>query len=134
MSKKFEVIDYSRDDDSYMYSDTDYYWHVRSLQSGDELADYSGSDCENSAGRTRSGIRTVTLDEENLTVTAVPYEGDPKVLELPEKITFVDGGAKIALHYRDGRVDERERRRVCMTSKYGEPTFLPLKRDPDKKK
>ena len=38
MGNKFEIVEYTKDDDSYMYSDTDYYWHVASVQTGDELA------------------------------------------------------------------------------------------------
>ncbi len=109
-------------------------WHVRSRETGDELAWFTGSHDSDSEGSRRSGTRSVTIDEAALTVTAPQAEGETKVLELPSAIEFLDEGKRIRLTYRDGRTEDRERSAVYIPTKYGDGTHMALKKDPAKRK
>ncbi len=130
MGNKFEIVEYAKDDDSYMYSDTDYYWHVASVQTGDELASYSGYHNESSAGVQKGGARSVGFNEDMTEVIISNYDKEAERLELPENVELVDEGHAILLTYRDGRQDKRNRRAVCYTTKFGEPIFRKLIGDP----
>ena len=128
---RFEIIVHREDDDSYFYSDTDYSWYVRSVETGDELASFSGSSSSGRSGSDERGTRTVRFSESSDVVEATNVDGTINRIELPAGIDIVDGGRGVVLTYRDGRTDSRKRNRVVVTGKSGRPVFYPLVDDPD---
>jgi hypothetical protein len=119
--EKFEIIYHTRDDDSYMYSDTDYSWFVKSMQTGDEIASYSGHWYQNSSGDSQGGVESVEFDDDGGTIVATQFDGKVERLELPENVELVDGGRQVLLSYKDGRTETRPRRAVILTTKFGQP-------------
>lgn len=121
---RFEIIAHRRDDDSYFYSDTDYSWFVRSLETGDELASFFGSDNAGRLGSSTNGVASVSIDDTE--VVAIHHDGTVERVALPVRIEIIEGGAAIQLTYADGRSEKRPRRAVSYTMKFGGFVKLPL--------
>ena len=122
---RFEILFFSKDDDSYFYSNSREEWHVRSIETGDELHYFTGSIDSDSSGTRTRGIERVFFKDKY--VVTVDYSGEEKKYALPEKIEIVNGGKSLDLLYKNGKKERMERRHVVHTSKYGEPNIYPLK-------
>ena len=73
--KRFELHLFTRDDDSYFYSATNYYWHIISVETGDELFSFSGSSHQDSGGSRESGVKDVYFLPGNTGIVAMHYDG-----------------------------------------------------------
>lgn len=117
---RFEIIYYTHDDDSYFFSDTDYYWSVASVETGDELLAYSGYWNSRRDGDMKDGTESVEFAESCDAVVSTGFDGTVKRDELPASVELVDGGRAIRLTFRDGKTETRERRAVTIFTKYGQ--------------
>lgn len=131
--KRFELHQFTRDDDSYFYSFTDYYWHVTSVETGDELFSFSGSSNQDSSGSKESGVKEVYFSNDDLTVVALNYDGSQDSYPLPAGIVIIENGERLRLTFSDGTEQNVPRKKLIRFSKYGQPFVLPLKNDPDDK-
>jgi hypothetical protein len=123
---KFEILENSTDDDSYMYSDTSYHYIVASIKTGDSIKEYSGRWDEDSHGATKSGVESLTFSPTSDKVIIHNFDGTVEEFILPLDINIIDEGRVIALIWPDGRVEKRKRVQAGFTTKYGEP-FLARK-------
>jgi len=119
---RFEIHTHRRDDDSYFYSDTDYSWWIAIVETGDEIAQFSGSSCDRRDGLHEDGVERVCFD--GGFVVATGYDGKVERVELPASWQVSDDGKRITLAYPDGRADTRERFPVIATGKFGDSFFL----------
>ena len=119
---RFEIHSHRRDDDSYMYSDTDYDWWISCVESGDELASFSGSSYQRAGSSTEEGVRSVAFDGDF--VVGTRYDGQVERVELPARWQISADRSHITLSYRDGRAETRERRSVIATGKFGDAFAL----------
>jgi len=131
--KRFELHYFTRDDDSYFYSNTDYYWHVTSVETGDELFNFSGTSNQDSSGSKESGVRDVYFLNDSLGVVAENYDGSQDSHRLPTGIEIVKNGKGLRLTFSDGTQQNVPRKKLIHFSRYGQPFELPLKNDPDDK-
>jgi hypothetical protein len=131
--KRFEIHLFTRDDDSYFYSNTDYYWYITSVETGDELFSFSGSDSQDSNGSKKNGVEHVDFMQNGLGVIVLNSEGSQESFRLPSQIDIVEGGKKLRLTFPDGTKNEVPRKKLMHFSKYGQPFTLPIKNDPDQK-
>ena len=127
---RFEIIPYTHDDDSYFYSDTDYYWSVASVETGDELLSYSGYWNSRRDGDMKDGTESVAFGESGDAVVSTSFDGKVERDELPASIELVDGGRAIRLAFRDGKTETRTRRAVTIFTKYGQSISRPLVGEP----
>lgn len=130
---KFRVLSLAKSDDSYMYSDTDYSYYVVSVATGDQLWSYFGSDYQNAKGSTRDGTESVTFTPEGDAFVVTGYDKSEKRVELPSSVRSIDGGRKIEITWRDGRLETRDRLAVTTATRWGIIQEFPLVDDPDKK-
>src|SRR4051812_13587215 len=93
VAARFHVEDWSKDDDSYMYSDTDYTYVIVCTDTGDELDRFWGSSYSNSSGTTEDGARAVRIEGGEAAISN--YDGTEKRVALPVDVRIVDGGAAI---------------------------------------
>jgi len=131
--KRFELHYFTRDDDSYFYSNTDYYWHVTSVETGDELFSFSGTSNQDSSGSKESGVRHVYFSNDDLCIVAKNYNGSHDSYRLPAGIDIIENGKGLRLTFSDGTEQKVLRKKLIHFSKYGEPFELPIKNDPDDK-
>jgi hypothetical protein len=132
--KRFEIHLFTRDDDSYFYSSTDYHWHVTSVETGDELFSFSGSSSQDSSGSKETGVQDVDFLDDGLGIIALPYDGSPTSYPLPARIDIVENGERLRLTFPNGTGQIVPRKKLIHVSKYGQPFVLPLKNDPEEKK
>ena len=124
VKERFEIIYRTKDDDSYFYSNTDYTWYVRSLQTGDELFCFSGYSNADAHSSREEGVSSVHFD--GYKVVAKHFDGKLEVHELPTDIQIVEKGNAIELLYADGRKEKRKRKQVIYFLKFGQVIQLPL--------
>ncbi len=124
---KFEIIDYQHDDDSYFYSDTKYYWHIVSTETGDELYKFSGYDYASRDSGSDGGVEDVTFDNENNQVITELFNGKIEKHPLPEEITICNNGKAVQLKFNTGKTEKRKRKQVYIFTKFGQPISRPLK-------
>lgn len=129
----FSIDHYTKDDDSYMYSDTRYYWDIRSSEFGDEFCSFSGYSNQSSAGTQEGGADRVAFSEDGSAVVATNYDGTEDRKALPVALKLANRGAQLKLTFADGRTELRDRRAPCRTTKYGQPIFGKLKGAPKDK-
>jgi hypothetical protein len=128
--RRFEIVYYTHDDDSYFYSDTDYYLSVASVETGDELLSYSGYWNSRRDGDVKDGTESVEFTESGDAIVSTSFDGKVERDELPTVVELVDGGRAIRLTFRDGKTETRERRAVTIFTKYGQPLSRPLVGEP----
>ncbi len=128
--QRFELHHYTHDDDSYQYSYTTNYWFIRSVETGDELYHFEGTDNEDRDGRTREGTDSVSFSQDSAKIIETKCDGTRLEHPLPVKIEYAARGVRIKLIYEDGHTEDRERKRMVHFTKYGQPTFYPLVNDP----
>lgn len=127
---RFELHHYSHDDESYQYSYTTNYWFVRSVETGDELYQFEGTDNEDREGRSRDGTEAVSFSPDG-SVLMVTNSDDTRIeYSLPQQIVCIEQGKRIRLTYADGKIEERDRKRMVHFTKYGQPTSYPIVDDP----
>ena len=131
--KRFELHLFTHDDDSYFYSNTDYYWHVTSVETGDELFSFSGTCNQDSSGSKESGVSHVHFSNDELCIVVENYDGSKDSFRLPARIDMIENGESLRLTFSDGSEQNVSRKKLTHFSKYGEPFDLPLKNDPDEK-
>ena len=124
VKEHFEIIYRTKDDDSYFYSNTDYTWYVRSLQTGDEVFCFSGYSNADANSSSEGGISSVHLD--GYKVIARHFDGKLEEHKLPIDIQIVEKGNAIELLYDDGRKEKRKRKQVVYFLKFGQVVQLPL--------
>ena len=118
---RFEMHTHRRDDESYFYCDTDYYWWIAVVETGDEIAQFSGSSFDRRGGLHEEGVERVSFD--GGFVIATGYDGKVERVELPVSWQVSDDGKRITLVYADGRAGTRERHPVIATGKFGDSFF-----------
>jgi hypothetical protein len=116
----YQILEHSRDDDSYMYSYSSFTFHVCSKDFGDEMCSFSGSHDGDSSGWRKSGVQEVRIDG-NFAV-GTHENGREERVELPVKLELQEG--MLVCTYADGRVQARERNEALAFSKYGQPYSL----------
>jgi hypothetical protein len=129
--KRFEIHLFTRDDDSYFYSSTDYYWHVTSVETGDELFSFSGNSSQDSNGSKESGVQKVYFLNDRVEV--LQYDGSKNLYPLPNGIAILENGSRLRLAFSDGTEQLVPRKKLIHVSKYGQPFALPIKNDPDER-
>ena len=102
-----------------------------SVDTGDELAAFSGSDDQDASGSRSSGTTSVDLTPEGDAVIATDADGTKQRVELPASMRVVDHGKGVEIAWRDGRVERRERAPVFKVSKYGDVYRRPLVDPPE---
>jgi hypothetical protein len=130
--KRFEIHLFTRDDDSYFYSSTDYYWYVTSVETGDELFSFSGTSSQDSSGSKETGVKDVYFLNDGLGIIALLDDGSQNSYPLPVRIVIVDNGERLQLTFPDGTEQLVPRKKLIHVSKYGQVFGLPIKNDPDK--
>lgn len=128
---KFEIVFDRHDDDSYLGSDTDYIWWIVSTDTGDQLAQFSGSSYQRADRTSRNGIQSVAFSPDSTAVLATDHSGAVTTFELPASARTIDAGRAIELVWRDGRAERRARKRVIAMTKYGQPIHHPLVDEPE---
>ena len=124
VTTQFEIIYRTRDDDSYFYSNTDYEWYIRSLETGDQVYSFFGSNQSDANGSYDSGVQSVSF--EGYEVVTKDAKGKVEKHPLPVKMEIIENGEKVKLTFADGTTEERDRKAVFYTLKFGQPVQLPL--------
>ena len=130
----FRVVSFQKSDDSYMYSDTDYSYYVVFVATGDQLWSYFGSDYQNANGSKQDGTRSVDFTPEGDAFVVTGYDKSEERVELPSSVRMIDGGGKIEITWRDGRLETRDRNAVTTATRWGVIQEVPLVDDPDPEK
>lgn len=126
----YQVIKHRSDDDSYFYSYTSYSWYVISVETGDELMAFYGSDSSDSGGRVISGVQDVYFhDIENILIVE-DEENKTQEIEMPVRIWLTDKDKTLNMEYKSGKIERRERREAIATTKYGQPLELKPPKNP----
>jgi hypothetical protein len=116
---KFEILCNTKDDDSYMYSDTDYSWFVVSKQTGDALVERSGHWYQRRSGDSTGGVSSMSFSEQGEAVVARGFDESIERIELPADVRVVADGASIELTWPDGRTETRKRNEALVGGKFG---------------
>lgn len=107
---RFELVSIIREDDADMFSNTCYEWRIRSVETGDELAAFSGFVGGGQPGTDEVGTASVAFTDDETAVVATNVDGELERVELPVRVETVDEGRGIRLTYRNGRSITRERK------------------------
>jgi hypothetical protein len=130
---KFDILVDERDSDSYMDSSSRCTFTLVSVETGDGLESWYGSEDSDAYGSVKRGTDCVKFTKAGDKLLVVNYDGTQQEYLLPINVEIIADGKKIENLWPDGRKEQRERHKVLFTTKYGEP-FSPvdLHKDPDK--
>ncbi|MFL5728997.1 MAG: hypothetical protein ACJ75J_05855 [Cytophagaceae bacterium] len=129
---RFEILEFSKDDESYFYSHSDYSFHILCKETGDELWRFSGSTSSDRDSNREDGVRYVEIDETETEALVLYYDGKEEKIELPGQVTISEERKTIILAFRNGKSEIRQRKPLIHFTKSGDMIQYPLINPPQK--